>query len=186
MKTGGIDISFAGRPGDLPRPAIKQLPGVLQDSFGKIREFSLGIFEDVILAHNHLPVDTNNEVSFETLSHYQIIFTPEPDNRRQDYYMQFIRKSNLLNNRFLGLDNIDSILQLLSLGDFIAIVPGLYTSRHTPNRSIRFLKMKEPLLKTEYLLHYSAERHMGLAAMNFLKYITECMELDYQELPCSI
>ncbi|MBE6017114.1 MAG: LysR family transcriptional regulator [Lachnospiraceae bacterium] len=182
LKTGGIDISFAGRPGDMPRPAIRQLPGVLQDSSGKIREFSLGSFEDVILAHNHLPVDTDNEISFKTLSHYHIIYPPEPDNRRQDYYMRFMRKSN----RFIGLDNIDSVLQLLSLGDFIAIVPGLYTSRYTPNRSIRFLKMKEPLLKTEYLLHYSAERHMGLAAVNFLKFITECKELDYQELPCSI
>lgn len=186
LNHGSIDFSFAGRPGDEPRPAIRHLPGIMQTKAGPVREFSIGNFKDQILSNLNIKELSGDNVSIKDVIRYTVIAPAEPDNRRLDYYLALAQRADNKNINFLHMDNIDTILQFLSSEKYVGIIPGLYSARRPLSHSIRKINMAEPLMSTEYLMHYSADRQLGMAASRLLKYITECKEFDLQELPCSI
>lgn len=184
---GIIDIAFVARPGTAP--IHPQGPGFLRNSEDislHIKEYSLGIFDDVFLTHKRLNNLSHNTIQISDIADHPLIYQRTMDMVSRTHYQTLFSKENHNDARDLVIDDMEAIFSILKIDDYIALVSKLSAdllgecTDHIP------LQVNAPMLSTEYLMHYSKNNRPCLAAMKLIEYILNHPAFAPIEIDCSI
>lgn len=187
LDRGIIDIAFVARPGTAPiQSPYQRNPRHSGDSMPQMTEYSLGTFDDVFLAHNHLNHLSNKILTIKDIVSHPLIYQRNMDMVSRTHYQNLFEQENHNSAQDLVIDDIDAIFNILRIDDYVALVSKLSADLSSENADHIALCVDAPMLSTQYLMHHSKSNQPCYAAMKLVEYILNYHVFEPEEIECSI
>lgn len=182
LNQGIVDISLGHRPASfLVDHRLDDAPISLWKP-ETLEGYSLGVFEDLFLVGPPLAHLAEKPVSLEDLAPYPFVFQRKLDVVGQQMYLDSIPQSEDIRARNFCTEDLYAMFKLIQLEPRIAVTSMLSTRQYKQIPGLVPLKIKEPLLKAEYLLHFSKQSPPCLAAAALIDYLLNSSYFSIKKL----
>lgn len=182
LDQGVVDISLGHRPASFAVEHRLDDAPVPQWRPENLAGYSLGVFEDVLLVGPPLAHLAQGPLSLKDLSSYPLIFQRKLDHVGQNLYSNAISQDANAKARNFCTEDMLALFRLIQHEPYIAVVSSLGKRQYKKVPDLFPLQTIEPLLKSEYLLHFSRQSPPCLAAAALIDYLLASSAFDIKKL----
>lgn len=187
LSRGIVDVAFVARPGTAPiRSQRSSIPRNNEGDSFQMTEYSLGIFDDVFLAHKRQGHLTNKLLHINDIAGYPLIYQRTMDMVSRAHYQKQLFEVSHNDARDLVIDDIEAVFSILRIEDYIALVSKLSTDAISESTDHVALQVEAPMLSTQYLMHYPKSHQPCFAALKLIEYILNHPAFTPEEIACSV
>lgn len=182
LDQGVVDISLGHRPASFAVDHRLDDAPVSQWKPENLAGYSLGVFEDVFLVGPPLAHLAKSAHNLKELAPYPLIFQRKLDHMGQNMYSNAISQTEDAKARNFCTEDLLALFRLIQHEPYIAVVSSLGKRQYEKIPGLLTLQITEPLLKSEYLLHFSRQTPPCLAAAALIDYLLASSHFDIKKL----
>ena len=188
LDQGVVDISLGHRPASFAVDHRLDDAPISQWKPETLAGYSLGVFEDVLLVGPPLAHLTESAHNLNELASYPLIFQRKLDIVGQNMYSSRIGQTEEARARNFCTEDLLALFRLIQHEPYIAVISSLGERQYKKVPDLYPLQITEPLLKSEYLLHFSRQSPPCLAAAALIDYLLasssfDCKKLEHGHIP---
>lgn len=185
LNQGLVDLAFGHRPAtfrasdrlDSARTPLWQ-PETLNG-------YSLGVFNDIVVAGPRLAHLARNPLSLEDLAPYPILFQRYMDDLGRNYYLNRIPQAPDTRENNLVVEDLKVLFRLLRTGSWVSIFSSISTALY-PEEPLVPLPVSGIELASEYLLYYSKQSPPCLAALALMDFVANYPVFTVKEIDLAV
>lgn len=195
LHSGVIDVAIAARPYSQKLLLDSEFPvsGNSLQTSGEIKEYLLHTFSETVIAGKKYEFLRDGEHSAEELGKYPIIMQTKQELKSKNeyvlsYYLDLFKQPPQVQRKNISVTDIDSLWNLIR-GDFgLGIVPTFIADMMLQSEPESFvpIKVKEPMMTNQFILHYSDTRRPPLIALKLIEFLLSSSEFTPVQIECSI
>lgn len=182
LDQGVVDISLGHRLASFAVDHRLDDAPVSQWKPESLAGYSLGLFEDVLLVGPPLAHLTESAHNLAELASYPLIFHRKQDIVGQNMYSAAISQTEEAKARNFCTEDLLALFRLIQHEPYIAVVSSLGERQYKKVPNLYPLQITHPLLKSEYLLHFSRQSPPCLAAASLIDYLLASSSFEIKKL----
>ena len=182
LDQGVVDISLGHRPASFAVDHRLDDAPISQWQPENLAGYSLGLFEDVLLVGPPLAHLAKSARNLTDLSSFPLIFQRKMDHIGQNIYSSTIGQTEEAKAHNFCTEDLLALFRLIQQEPYIAVVSSLSERQYKKFPDLIPLQITEPLLKSEYLLHFSKKSPPCLAAAALIDYLLASSSFDIKKL----
>ena len=182
LDQGIVDISLGHRPASFAVDHRLDDAPISQWKPETLAGYSLGVFEDVLLVGPPLAHLTKSALNMADLASYPLIFQRKMDHVGQNIYSNTIGQTDEAKAQNFCTEDLLALFRLIQYEPYIAVVSSLGKRQYEKIPGLIPLQITAPLMKSEYLLHFSRQSPPCLAASALIDYLLSSSHFDIKPL----
>lgn len=182
LDQGVVDISLGHRLASFAVDHRLDDAPVSQWKPENLAGYSLGLFEDVLLVGPPLAHLTESAHNLAELASYPLIFHRKQDIVGQNMYSAAISQTEEAKARNFCTEDLLALFRLIQHEPYIAVISSLGERQYKKIPNLYPLQITQPLLKSEYLLHFSRQSPPCLAAASLIDYLLASSSFEIKKL----